>query len=130
MRALKFRAWSKKRNKWWEGVWIKAETGSTYTGDTHDLELDANDDLIVEQFTGLKDMNGKEVYEGDIIKYDHPNSGYGRTDIPDYCFDPVPALETMYEDGEHCEMIFRIRSGEVVGNIHQNHELMLPETKS
>lgn len=60
MREIKFRAWDKKENS------MSCFYGFTLNTDE---ELKAHIDCIVMQFTGLTDKNGKEIYEGDIMRY-------------------------------------------------------------
>ena len=57
MRELKFRAWSGSKKKMVEPMTIINPTNSHAGGD------------VLMQFTGLKDKNGKEVYDGDIIRF-------------------------------------------------------------
>ena len=68
MRTIKFRAWDKKEKLFVDaaGLAISAfgEPMEFGNGDCH-FNMD---DLVVMQFTGLLDKNGKEIYEGDIIK--------------------------------------------------------------
>jgi uncharacterized phage protein (TIGR01671 family) len=66
MREIKFRAWS-------EDTGMDYGIGVTDKGNAHHLYDDKDSwidkEQIVMQYTGLKDKNGKDIYEGDIIRY-------------------------------------------------------------
>ena len=81
----------------------------------------------VGQFTGMKDKNGKEIYEGDILGAKGKVIGWVKGGVRGYCYDVVyvnhPAGEsrwTLYATvkDDYTEQI------EVVGNIYDNPELL------
>ena len=65
--------------------------------------------MEIMQYTGLKDKNGKEIYEGDILEV------YGGECI-NYL---VESLYSIFYDRINTELEY-----EIIGNIHENPELL------
>ncbi|ANJ65562.1 putative YopX protein [Pseudoalteromonas virus vB_PspP-H6/1] len=135
MRELKFRAWHKNLKRFAPencNIQIQGDDShvsfDTFTGN-FDTEVWHLVDCELIQYTGLKDKNGEEIYEGDIVKTDYDN-GYevfthvvkwGGTSYP--AFDLSPSLNCesnglshVYDCGD--------TSIEIIGNIYENPELL------
>jgi len=111
MREIKFRAWDKKEMKYDFG-YIRASNGHAV-----DWSEDEWEDWKVMQYTGLKDRNGKDIYEGDILRLIGGNGwreGYTKV-----IFDNESAHFTT-EVGDLNE----ITEFEVTSNIYENPELL------
>lgn len=128
MRELKFRAWDKVEKK----MLFDADPFAIYVSGSNEpllAETHRNEDCIFEQYTGLKDKNGKEIYEGDIIQEEidfnsKMTDGTFRYrvywDEEELCW----CLEHIGNESIHHELWQCNQSTEVIGNIHENSELL------
>ncbi len=127
MREIKFRAWDKYENCMypWERLlsfrynerWFIDNTNKKYINC-----LFTDEALTIEQYTGLNDKNGNEIYEGDVIidrrlsdratyliSYDNDRAFYRANGT-----DKELNLTTHSFEWKNCE---------IIGNIHENPEL-------
>ena len=73
------------------------------------------EDYNIMQYTGLKDKNGKEIYEGDIAKCDNT--------IWVVRFDDENA-QFFIKGGSMTTAVSRLKFGELIGNIYENPDLI------
>ncbi|MCC2443245.1 YopX family protein [Bacillus cereus] len=133
MKKNKFRAWHKEKKCWMSlhnnGYSFNPNNGQIYY---EGLNITSRIDLM--QYTGLKDKNDKEIYEGDIVKYLDGNewsteSGYdceefnnhGAIFFDEECgrYDVTNKQGIGYDDLFDCGVDF-----EIIGNIYENPELV------
>ena len=132
-REIKFRLWSKIGKKFIETDnpdldFVINNNGYLYSIENFygEIYISPQMDIEVLQFTGLQDRNGKEIYEGDILKYNFPYDGRLKH------ISPVTYLETQSSFGikdiyGNEIPLYRITANnyfEVIGNIYENPELL------
>lgn len=136
---FRFRAWDKKNKRMlyniqeaYDGYCVEDEKGNEVENCCVDCfssffpydDNDKNEDFIVEQCTGLKDKNGRLIYEGDIIRLPW-QAGW-----PDLIgvvkFNELYACFLLSKTiTDKAEQSFWWNAGkEVIGNIHENPELL------
>lgn len=131
MREIKFRAWDKIKNRILEVRvidWLNGMVDWPYPYIERDWSN--NDEVILMQYTGIRDKNGKEIYEGDIlsgIAFYNGNDYGGPVKKEEYyiCKDVVFSEGCYMCGGFALNEISRYM--EVIGNIYKNPELMRRE---
>lgn len=121
MRELKFRAWDKSVEHLYE-VQTLIDGGDAIgryvlNGEMRYIHLCA-DEIIVEQYTGLKDKNGKEIYEGDVLE---------STWNGDKAVVVWNNVEGEWEHYADFNTYSKYGGSVVIGNIHENPELLEKE---
>ena len=142
MREIKFRAWDNLEKDYLNEEDIAIDNLGNififerYDNNDSDLwytrllpDLD-NKRHVIEQYTGLKDKNGTEIYEGDIVEVKHSDWTEPTIHVVKWCGDEkYPAFNLKPELDEEANSIALVAQSDffsvkVVGNIHENSELM------
>ncbi len=128
---LKFRVWHKELNRWLsKDEWFLDFDGNLrfcdFDGET--LQLVDKSLYIIQQWTGLKDVEDKEIYEGDIIEgylsIDEIGSG-GYVDSNEFQFkDEIKFVGTGFWCDKADFPIEQYETLEILGNIIENPDLI------
>jgi uncharacterized phage protein (TIGR01671 family) len=133
MREIKFRAWYKPKGKMYtrslESINLETKVLGVYTVSEGYQQLRMSDFELM-QYTGLKDNNGKEIYEGDIVEERWANPLAGGENVDRYKIEYngltgiYKMIHTSGEERWHRALFLRFKEVEVVGNIYENPELL------
>ena len=124
-RKIKFRVWDKKKSRFVDfgtvdiriddGEYTVIPNSQAYIGDTtHDYYDDTRWEIT--QYTGMKDKNGVEIYEGDILKQTYHNKEFGVVTYNE--------LSGMYTTCSHSVRCNVEEDSIIKGNIYENPELI------
>ena len=128
---IKFRAWDVLARKMIRELllisYVRNEIIGKYENVSNSIPLKIREEAILMQSTGLFDKNGKEIFEGDIVKV---TDGDERTDFSEGGIGTICGLDELYMwyiDGQVQNGLFDINQEyyiDVIGNIYQNQELL------
>lgn len=128
MRDIKFRAWNKEQNIMYHNAQNTYDfgCGSGYGGcpEDHFGAVIQNKDYILMQYTGEKDINGIEIYEGDIVE-----TTRGLNHIIGAVIYRKASWYIQSKEGYNVRLIsiFSTAENKIIGNVYENKELLEEE---
>ena len=130
MREIKVRAWHKPYKQMCQVESLRFDGNGVYTAvlieePFYDRRIVEADELVIEQCTGLKDKNGKAIYENDII-FQKPLSKNSIGWVGKIIFKQGAFMAEVHERGKIVMYLFLSdfnpeKTCEVIGNIHETN---------
>ncbi|CAK1254995.1 hypothetical protein LMG30237_ALEAABJJ_01635 [Fructobacillus tropaeoli] len=135
MREIKFREWDQNRHEIYGGDIPGMSYGNREDFDdmvgfrfahTESIDYEGTEEFknkrILEQYTGLHDKNGKEIYEGDIAEWDD----FGNKRVGYVTFCPDIQFVTANHDYNFGDFAYQDTKEylTIIGNVHENPELL------
>ena len=123
IREIKFRAWDKKTKEYFHisELWNSGTNPECFNFDGWTDNFGNKGrlkDIVIEQYTGLQDANGDDIYENDLVLLDPDNQPYqvifdeGKFELSN---DYLRLVYDLSEEHMDCE---------IIGNIHEDQDLV------
>jgi uncharacterized phage protein (TIGR01671 family) len=129
MRKHKYRVWDKDEHKWLElsgDIFLAFSDGEMQVIEGSQEYAEEHENVEIVEWTGLKDRNNKEIYEGDIVQAIHRIHDCGDDKENLYNYFQVTFLNGnfMFGNNNAHEFFNKYTFREVIGNIFENPELL------
>ncbi|MFL2080347.1 YopX family protein [Latilactobacillus sakei] len=137
MRKIKFRAWHRNRKTFLDFYWAVDKLGRTFSILDKYVYDEFTDEIELMQYTGLKDINGVEIYEGDIVRVNYSGnddfSGLALVVFRNGCFElEGKIMEIINSEGIMYDDFYAISNDlshysacvKAIGNKFKNPELL------
>ena len=126
----KFRVWNEKTESFidYGDLMLDLKNGKVYSGDVGipEYTIDVTNQVILMQYTGCRDKNGIEIYEGDVIKDKYGKAWLVQWYVGAFVItDKIPDSDGQTSTYSHFSNVSNHHFYfEVIGNIYENPELL------